>query len=77
MQKKDKEKKNKLTKSKFSKVARANFLANTEVRTDHEYIRGGSDTVPGGIRVESGSITATTRDPLGRFLFAFRATREL
>lgn len=44
--KKRKEKTIKLTESKFSKVARSNFLADTEVGTDHEYIRGGGDTIP-------------------------------
>lgn len=69
-------KKNELTESKFSEVARSYFLADTEVGTDRERIRGG-DTIPGGIRVGFGNTTATTEGLLGRFLFAFGATREL
>lgn len=62
-----------LTESQLAEVSTADFLADPEVRADHEHAGRRGDAVPGRVHVRAGGVTAASGGPLGDFLIALGA----
>lgn len=64
-----------LTETKLPEVSTANFLADPEVRADHEHAGRRGDAVPGRVYVRPGGISAAPGGPFGDLLVALGAAR--
>ncbi|EFN63954.1 hypothetical protein EAG_13027 [Camponotus floridanus] len=53
-----------LTETKLPEVSTADFLADPEVRADHEHVGRRGDAVPGRVDVRPGGVPASPRGPL-------------
>lgn len=65
----------KLTEAKLPEVSTANFLADPEVRADHEHAGRRGDAVPGRVHVRPGGVSAAPGGPFGDLLVALGAAR--
>lgn len=64
-----------LTETKLPEVSTANFLADPEVRADHEHAGRRGDAVPGRVHVRPGGVGAAPGGPFGDLLVALLSAR--
>lgn len=67
--------KKRLTETKLPEVSTADFLADPEVRADHEHAGRRGDAVPGRVHVRPGGIPAAPGGPFGDLLLPLGVAR--